>query len=326
MRLLPLVFGFLFSINCYAQTTVISELETNFTGNRFMRVVHGDRYFDVWGENYTFTHTDDRSGPKKLSLLFIKNSGKILERKEFWIEDGDYRLTGKVNDESTWIVFPVHPFNQIDQEIELADLETKKKLIFQHLDKELGQEKLIKFKRDFTDEELENALTLIPSDSWYHGEIGTYLTLNESARAKIGEPAPDFSLESRSGEMFQLSDQKGKYTLLEFSFTGCQGCILALPELKKFHEEMGDQIQIVSVWNDPKKTTWLNSQADHKSQIVWKNVWDPNGLASSLFEIKIYPSYVLIDPEGRVKSIWNGYKKGNNLTRKIKRELSTIAL
>ncbi|GMQ33847.1 MAG: redoxin domain-containing protein [Cytophagales bacterium] len=312
----------LFSFDSFSQSTVISELEADFTGNRFLRIVHGDRFFDVWGENYAFSHTDDSKGPKKLSLLFIKNSGKIQERKDFWIEDGEYRLTGKVNDESTWEVFPNHPYNQIDQEIESADLETRKKLIFQQLENELGQEKLIKFKLDFTDEELRSALNLIPSDSWYHGEIGTYLTLNESTRAKIGEPAPDFSLESKSGEMFQLSEQKGKYTLLEFSYTGCPYCFLAIPELRKFHDEMGDQIQVVSLWKDQTKKIWLESQSDHKSQITWTNVWDPNGLSSSLFDIKIWPSYVLIDPEGKVKSIWSGYKKGSSLSKKIQREIS----
>ncbi|WP_338228679.1 TlpA family protein disulfide reductase [Algoriphagus taiwanensis] len=181
---------------------------------------------------------------------------------------------------------------------------------------------MIKFKLDFTDEELRSALNLIPSDSWYHGEIGTYLTLNESTRAKIGEPAPDFSLESKSGEMFQLSEQKGKYTLLEFSYTGCPYCFLAIPELRKFHDEMGDQIQVVSLWKDQTKKIWLESQSDHKSQITWTNVWDPNGLSSSLFDIKIWPSYVLIDPEGKVKSIWSGYKKGSSLSKKIQREIS----
>ncbi len=86
---------------------------------------------------------------------------------------------------------------------------------------------------------------------------------------------------------------------------------------------MGDQIQIVSLWKDPKKTTWLNTQADKKSQIVWTDVWDPNGLASSLFEIKVWPSYVLIDPDGNVKSIWSGYKKGDNLSRKILRAMES---
>jgi hypothetical protein len=108
---------------------------------------------------------------------------------------------------------------------------------------------------------------------------------------------------------------------LEFSFTGCRGCILALPELKKLDDELGHKVQIVSLWRDPSKNTWLNGQAEHKSQITWTNVWDPNAFASSLFDIKMWPSYVLIDPEGRVKSIWTGYKKGNTLTKRILREM-----
>ena len=163
----------LFSFDSFSQTTVISELEADSTGNRFLRIIHGDRFFDVLGENYTFSHTEYSKGPKKLSLEFIKNSGKVQERKDFWIEDGEYRLTGKVNDESTWEVYPNHPYNQIDQEIESADLETRKKLIFQQLENELGQEKLIKFATripafmyltDFRENTLQDVITKLEPD------------------------------------------------------------------------------------------------------------------------------------------------------------------
>lgn len=324
MRSLFLFLGLIFSFASFAQTTVISELEAVFTGNRFLSIDHGDNVFNLWGEKYAFVDEDEAQGPKKLTVYFITNSGKIDQRKTFWIEDGEYRLTGKVNDEKSWSVIPIHPFTQIGNDIDQAEGVSRKELIQKHLDKLVGLDKLNKYKSEFTDQELEKFMEMVPSnlrESWYYDEVMTFLTLNQSARAKLGQSAPDFTLETKLGTDFSLSDQKGKYTLLEFSFTGCAGCILALPELKKIHDQLGNQIQIVSLWKDPKKNTWLNSQADHKSQITWTNVWDPNGLAASLYEIKLWPSYVLIDPNGNVKSIWNGYKKGNNLTRKITREM-----
>lgn len=322
MRIL-FIFGLLLSYHSFGQSTVVSELEADFKGNRFLHIEHGANTFSLMGENYTFTNTEDKPGPKRLSIRFIGYSGKVHEYKTYWVGDGSYLLTGNVNDESSWKVSPEHPFNQIDFEIESADLTTRKKLILDHLDSELGQEKLNKFKEEFSHEELIAALDHFPLDSWYHGEIITYLTLSESTRAKIGQKAPDFTLESLSGTGFTLSEHAGKYSLIEFSFTGCKGCLLALPELKKLQDQLGDQIQIVSIWKDKTKDTWLNVLKEEKSQITWTSLWDPNGLVSALFEIDLWPTYALIDPDGNVKSIWSGYKKGDNLSRKILRAMET---
>lgn len=323
MRKIFLFFVFLYSFHAFSQTTVISDLQADFNGNRFLFIEHGMNDFSLVGENYTFTNLEENPGPKRLTLRFIGYSGKVYEYKSFWIGEGEYRLTGQVNDESTWIVSPDHPFNQMDRAIEAADLASRKRMIFDHLDSELGQEKLDKYKDDFSREELEKALGLMPADSWYRGEIVTYLALSETTLAKIGQKAPDFSLESMSGEQFTLSDNLGSYSLVEFSITGCKFCLDALPELKKLQDQLGDQIQIVSIWKDRKKDTWLNVLKEEKSQITWTNAWDPNGLASGLYEVGLWPSYALIDPEGKLKAIWSGYKKGDNLSRKILRAIDS---
>lgn len=325
MRLLFTLF-FFSSIASFAQTTLNLEMEGETSGNKFLRINHGDKFFDIWGEEkYKITHENEQKGPKKLDILYLSNGGKILQRKSFWIEDQDYFLTGKVSEGASWALLPVHPFTQITDSIAQSVGIEKKELILRHLSTLVGLDQLNAYKSEFTDEELVAALELVPENLrqvWEYDEIQTYLTLNQSTRAKIGLPAPDFSLESKSGQQFVLSEQKGKFVLLEFSFTGCRGCILALPELKKLHEELGSQIQIVSLWRDQSKEVWLNSQAEHKSQIAWTNVWDPNAFGASLFDIEIWPTYVLIDPKGRVQTQWSGYKKGNFLTKKIQREIA----
>ena len=326
MRYLFFLVSLVFSFACIAQTTLNVQMEGETSGNKFLRVYHGDNGFDLWGkEKYKFSHENEQKGPKKLELLYISNGGKILQKGTFWIEDQEYFLTGKVSEGTSWTLLPVHPFTQITDSISQSFGIEKKELILRHLSTLVGLDQLNAYKSEFTDEELVAALELVPENlrqAWEYDEIQTYLRLNRSTRAKIGLPAPDFSLESTSGQQFVLSEQQGKYVLLEFSFTGCRGCILALPELKKLHNELGDQVQIVSLWRDRTRETWLNSQVEHKSQITWANVWDPNAFAASLFDVEIWPTYVLIDPEGRVKSIWSWARKGNYLTKKIHREMS----
>ncbi|WP_085508504.1 redoxin domain-containing protein [Thalassobacillus devorans] len=62
-----------------------------------------------------------------------------------------------------------------------------------------------------------------------------------------GEQAPDFELETVDGETIRLSDLKGKKVFLNFWATWCPPCKEEMPEMQKFHEEFGDEVEIVAV-------------------------------------------------------------------------------
>jgi thiol-disulfide isomerase/thioredoxin len=175
----------------------------------------------------------------------------------------------------------------------------------------------------FEDEELMDLLDQVPghlTETWEVDEIKTYLSLNTMARAKVGQLAPGFVLESKSCTDFSLKEKKGKYVLLDFSFTGCGGCIKALPELIEIYQKHGKDVEFVTIWNDNSRNIWEEKWKDHKALMTWTNLWDRTSLATRLFEIEIFPSFVLINPSGEVQSIWNGYSKGK-LKRKLEKEL-----
>jgi len=179
----------------------------------------------------------------------------------------------------------------------------------------------------FKDEELMDLIDQVPGplvDTWEVDEIKTYLSLNAMARAKVGQMAPDFVLESKNGTDFSLKEQKGKYVLLDFSFTGCGGCIKALHELIEVYQKHGKDVEFVTIWNDKSRNIWEEKWKDHKALMTWTNLWDRTSLATRLFEIEIFPSFVLINPSGEVQSIWNGYSKGK-LKRKLEKELKDFS-
>ncbi|GGC88821.1 thiol:disulfide interchange protein tlpA [Thalassobacillus devorans] len=62
-----------------------------------------------------------------------------------------------------------------------------------------------------------------------------------------GEQAPDFELETVEGETIRLSDLKGKKVFLNFWATWCPPCKEEMPEMQKFHEEFGEEVEIVAV-------------------------------------------------------------------------------
>jgi protein SCO1/2 len=77
-----------------------------------------------------------------------------------------------------------------------------------------------------------------------------------------GEPYPkaaEIELTGSNGEMFHLSEQKGKIVLLFFGYTSCPDvCPTTLAELNQVMNKLGDktqQVQVVFVSVDPERDT-----------------------------------------------------------------------
>lgn len=72
--------------------------------------------------------------------------------------------------------------------------------------------------------------------------------------------APDFSLTRASGEVFRLSEQRGKVVLLFFGYTSCPDiCPTTLAEMKQTLDRLSpdnlEHVQVVFVTVDPKRDT-----------------------------------------------------------------------
>jgi len=83
-----------------------------------------------------------------------------------------------------------------------------------------------------------------------------------SFRGKLLEPAmpaPAINLADQSGNLFHLSDSKGKVVLIFFGFTNCPDeCPLTAAHLKQAVELVGDragEVQVVMVSTDPVRDT-----------------------------------------------------------------------
>ncbi|MBM7598446.1 thiol-disulfide isomerase/thioredoxin [Virgibacillus halotolerans] len=64
---------------------------------------------------------------------------------------------------------------------------------------------------------------------------------------ELGNMAPDFELETLSGETLKLSDLQGKKVILNFWATWCPPCKVEMPEMQEFYDEHGDDVEIVAV-------------------------------------------------------------------------------
>lgn len=105
------------------------------------------------------------------------------------------------------------------------------------------------------------------------------------------KPAPDFTLVDHNGQLFQLSTQRGKITVLFFGFTSCPNiCPTALANLAAVRREIGSSaadVQVAMITVDPERDT-------------------PEALRS--YVTKFDPTFIgLTGTETELKPIWKAY-------------------
>jgi cytochrome c biogenesis protein CcmG/thiol:disulfide interchange protein DsbE len=66
-------------------------------------------------------------------------------------------------------------------------------------------------------------------------------------KARVGTPAPDFSLPTTDGKTVQLSSLRGKPVVVVFYASWCHPCREELPALDRFVREHPDRLQVVGV-------------------------------------------------------------------------------
>ena len=119
---------------------------------------------------------------------------------------------------------------------------------------------------------------------------------------KVGFIAPNFDkTDILSGHPLTLNAMKGKYVLLDFWGTWCAPCMKIMEDIKKLHENFdGKSISMIGVCYDDnvaKVKTFIQ-----KRQIGWNQIFDRRDKSElgKLFEVTAYPSFILIDPQGKI--------------------------
>jgi len=128
---------------------------------------------------------------------------------------------------------------------------------------------------------------------------------------KIGDPAPDFELESSTGEKFRLASYFGKKKIILFFYVkdNTPSCTAELRGFKNNYPKISRDYEILGINQDSQDSHMNFSQ---KQEIPFKLLSDPGKKIASLYDAKgslgMYTKRItyLIGLDGRIEKIIEG--------------------
>jgi peroxiredoxin len=124
-----------------------------------------------------------------------------------------------------------------------------------------------------------------------------------------GQAAPDFALKSSSGANLRLSEYRGDVVMVNFWATWCGPCRQEMPlldELYSRYERVGFSLLGVNIDDDSRRAMSMVSELG----VSFPVLFDARKEVSKLYEVDAMPVTVLIDREGTIRYVHNGYKPG----------------
>lgn len=127
-------------------------------------------------------------------------------------------------------------------------------------------------------------------------------SLDVEAGLEIGQKAPNFELQSLSGETFKLSDYKGQMVMLNFWASWCPPCRVEMPHMETYYQEFKEEhnIEILAVnmttlerGSEEKVPEFVN-----KHELTFPVLMDEKGDVKDLYDVMVYPTTYIINAKG----------------------------
>jgi len=112
-------------------------------------------------------------------------------------------------------------------------------------------------------------------------------------------PAPAFELQDLDGKTWRLEDFKGKPTVLYFFAPWCKVCAASAHQLRWFHDWFGDEVDLVMVGLDYVQVGDIAEYRQKHSIESLVLIGNP-GIGRE-YRVPGYPTYYVLDAEGRIK-------------------------
>ncbi|MEM7432434.1 MAG: TlpA disulfide reductase family protein [Pseudomonadota bacterium] len=140
--------------------------------------------------------------------------------------------------------------------------------------------------------------------------VFTAFTVTAVASSDLkGQQAPDFALKSSTGENLRLSEYRGDVVMINFWATWCGPCRQEMPLLDALYdryERVGFSLLGVNIDDDSSKAMDMVSELG----VSFPVLFDARKEVSRMYDVDAMPVTILLDREGNVRHVHQGYKPG----------------
>ncbi len=116
---------------------------------------------------------------------------------------------------------------------------------------------------------------------------------------EVNSPAPDFQLQSLSGEALRLSDFRGRPVMINFWATWCGPCQLEMPLIQKYYEKHSPDLVVLAVNNDEPRAS-VQEFVD-KMKLTFPILLDPGARVEDQYRVRAFPTSLFINREGLIR-------------------------
>jgi len=213
---------------------------------------------------------------------------------------------------------------RVIHDLDSVNLVVRTRFIYEHPASYATLRELFYLKKSLGPDTLRHLFAIMPS-SLQKSQLGIRITnyLAVGDPVKKGDLMEDFEAFDKEGRSHRPSAYKGQYVLLDFSTTYCGPCIQSLADLRKLSSAYPGKLTIITLSGDVGKKTWLDGlNRDHPD---W--LWDGKGIygrAMLKYGVTGFPTFCLVDPEGKIVALWAGYGKDKNGVGNVEAKLRSI--
>jgi peroxiredoxin len=116
---------------------------------------------------------------------------------------------------------------------------------------------------------------------------------------EVGNKAPDFQLDTLSGDSVKLSDFRGHRVMINFWATWCPPCRAEMPDMEKFHQDKDIVILAVNLTDSESSVEEIENFAD-EYKLTFPVLMDSNLDVANLYAIQPIPTTYMIDSNGLI--------------------------
>lgn len=131
-----------------------------------------------------------------------------------------------------------------------------------------------------------------------------------AAAIEPASDAPDFVLKSVEGENIRLSEYRGQVVMLSFWASWCGDCrsqLRALDDVQARYHDSGFELLAVSLDTERRQAADAAAALEFAAPVLH----DAGGEVGRLYEVDSVPYAVLVDREGRVRHVVEGFGRAS---------------